>query len=289
MGKGGSKGGQIQRLLFLLCVVNQIQRRRLQAGEAHVVGIGAGLAPGQYIAGFIAGPGRPVQRQGEGHVVLRLAGACHQGHGGDGDALVDDGNAELPLDGLAGDHQFFCLTADLFIDLPAGGLGVGVGAVQQGDAHGNGADVQVLLVDHVDGGEDVIGVDHNTAPLNAVHGVEDILTLGVDDQVPLSARGLQRGDQLGKGQVGVGGVHQHDHGEVVLQDSLADVQHIDVVFGQQGAYRGDDAHLVLADDGDDGSHTIRSFRFLWHGAVSAFLYCSSSRVRLNPGRKCSMK
>ena len=46
-----------------------------------------------------------VQGQGEGHIVLRLAGPGHQGHGGDGDALVDDGDAELRLDIPAGAHQ----------------------------------------------------------------------------------------------------------------------------------------------------------------------------------------
>ena len=52
-----------------------------------------------------AGLGRPVQGGGEGDVVLGVRSAGHQGDGGDGDALVDDGDAELPLDGLAGGHQ----------------------------------------------------------------------------------------------------------------------------------------------------------------------------------------
>ncbi len=49
-------------------------------------------------------------------------------------------------------------------------------------------------------------------------------------------------------------IHQHDHGEVLLEHGLADVQDVDAVLGQQGADRGGDAHLVLADDGDDGLH-----------------------------------
>jgi hypothetical protein len=106
------------------------------------------------------GVGGPVQGGGKGHVVPRYRCARHQRDGGDGNALVDDGNAELPLNGLAGGHQLFGPAADFVVDLPAGGPGVGVAAVQQGDAHGNGADVQVLLVDHVDGVHDFRAVEH---------------------------------------------------------------------------------------------------------------------------------
>ena len=103
-----------------------------------------------------AGLGGPVQGQGEGDVVLRAAGGGHQGHGGHGDPLIDDGDAELPLDGFAGGHQLFRAAGDLLVDLGAGGLGVGVAAGEEGDPHGDGADVQVLLVDHLNGGEDVL-------------------------------------------------------------------------------------------------------------------------------------
>ena len=95
--------------------------------------------------------GRIVHGHGKGHIALTLGGAGDQRHGCDRNALVDDGDAELPLDGLAGRHQPVRLPGDLLVDLPAGGLGVGIGAVQQGDAHRNGTDIQMLLVDHMDG------------------------------------------------------------------------------------------------------------------------------------------
>ena len=98
-----------------------------------------------------AGLGRPVQGQGKGHAVLRLAGPGHQGHGSDGNALVHDGDAELPLDVLAGLDQLLRIPGDLVVDLLTGPLRVRVTAAQQGDAHGDGADVQVLLVDHLNG------------------------------------------------------------------------------------------------------------------------------------------
>ena len=109
--------------------------------------------------------GRPVQGQGKGHIVLRLAGAGHQSHGGDGNALIDDGDAELPLDVLAGLDQLFGVAGDLFINLFAGPLGVRVAAAQERDAHGDGADVQMLLVDHLDGGEDVLLIEHKLASI----------------------------------------------------------------------------------------------------------------------------
>ena len=95
-----------------------------------------------------AGLCRPIQSLGKGDVVLRLAARRHQGNGGDGDAFVHNGDAELCLDLLAGGDQPLCLAADLVIDLAAADLWVRVGAGEEGDAHGNGSDVQMLLIDH---------------------------------------------------------------------------------------------------------------------------------------------
>ena len=78
------------------------------------------------------------------------AGPGNHGDGGDGDALVDNGDAVLPGDVLAGFHQVLGVAADFVVDLLAGLVHIGVDAVQQGDAHGDGADIQVLVVNHVD-------------------------------------------------------------------------------------------------------------------------------------------
>ena len=98
-----------------------------------------------------AGLGRPIHGEGKGHKVLRVAGTGHQRHGGDGDALIDDGNAELALDVVPRLHQMLGVAGDLVIDFIAAALGILADAVQQGDAHGDGADIQMLLVDHIDG------------------------------------------------------------------------------------------------------------------------------------------
>ena len=82
-------------------------------------------------------------------------------------------------------------------------------------------------------------------------------------------RVLQQGGKDGEGELAGGDVHQHGHGEKLPQDGLADVQDIDVVLGQQGAHGGDDAHLVLADDGDNGFHRVKPHFSLGGGRPGA--------------------
>ena len=96
--------------------------------------------------------GRPVQSLSKGHIVVGVRSPRHQGDGSHRDALVDNGNAKLRLNVLSGLHQVLGGGGDLVVDLLTGHLGVGVAAVQQRDTHGDGADIQVLLVNHVNGG-----------------------------------------------------------------------------------------------------------------------------------------
>ena len=106
------------------------------------------------------GLGGPVQSGGKGRVVLRLRGGSHQGDRGDGDPLVDDGDAELRLDGLSSGHQLFGISGDLVVDRIAGRLRVAAGAGQQGDPHSDGPHIQVLLVDHLDGLHNFVLTEH---------------------------------------------------------------------------------------------------------------------------------
>ena len=48
-----------------------------------------------------------------------------------------------------------------------------------------------------------------------------------------------------------GHVYDHHHVEVAAHDGLADVEDVDVVLGQVGAYTGNDTLCVFADDGND--------------------------------------
>ena len=122
-----------------------LHQRRVAADEVHAAGLGG-----------------PVHGVGKGNVVLRVAAAGHQRHGGHGDALVDDGNTELPLNLLARPHQMLRPTADLVIDFLAAALGILADAVQQGDTHGDGADIQMALIDHVDGIKNVMYTQHGS-------------------------------------------------------------------------------------------------------------------------------
>ena len=60
---------------------------------------------------------------------------------------------------------------DLVVNLAAGYFAVGVGAVEQGDAHGDGANVELLLLDHSDGFKNI--VIHHGGCLDGVHCLED--------------------------------------------------------------------------------------------------------------------
>ena len=108
--------------------------------------------------------GCPVQGKGKRQIVPGIAGAGYQSHRRHGNALIDDGNTKLPLNILAGFYQLFCITGDFVIDLIAGLLRIGVAAAQQRNTHGNGPDIQMLLIDHFNGGEDLLLVQHSPLP-----------------------------------------------------------------------------------------------------------------------------
>ena len=57
-------------------------------------------------------------------------------------------------------YQVGSLGGDLVVDILAGLFGVRVDAVQQADAHGHRADVQVVLGEHLDGLKNITGVKH---------------------------------------------------------------------------------------------------------------------------------
>ena len=101
-----------------------------------------------------------VQGLGKIHRVCLRAGTQQHGNGGNADALVDDGDAVFGTDVLHGRYQVGRLGGDLVVDILAGLFGVRVDAVQQADAHGHRADVQVVLGEHLDGLKNITGVKH---------------------------------------------------------------------------------------------------------------------------------
>ena len=74
--------------------------------------------------------------------------------------LVDDGNAVLGFDVLAGLHKIASIAADFVVDPIAHPVDVAVGAVKQTDPHCNGAYVQILVLDHMDGFKNIFGIKH---------------------------------------------------------------------------------------------------------------------------------
>ena len=97
-----------------------------------------------------AGLRRLVHRQRKGHIVLRLAASGDERHRCHGDALVDDRDTELALDGLAGFDEVFGLMTNFIVNFLAAATRILARAVQKRNAHRDRADVQMLLVDHVD-------------------------------------------------------------------------------------------------------------------------------------------
>ena len=113
----------------------------------HALAYQGGISADKVDADVLRGP---VQGPGDGHKVLRLS-ACrgaHQSDGGHRHALVDDGHAEISGDGFSGLHQLSREPEYLRVYLLVGPLQVRVRTVQQADAHGDGADIQKIVVDH---------------------------------------------------------------------------------------------------------------------------------------------
>ena len=131
-------------------------------GRGHGLGDECGVAADQVDADFL---GCLVKRVGDlDEVLARLAGAgTDQRDRGDGDALVDDRDAVVAFDGLAGGNEVLGIGSDLAVDVVAGLVDIVRGAVEQRDAHGDGADVELLLLDHLIGLVDLHDVQHGVS------------------------------------------------------------------------------------------------------------------------------
>ena len=195
-----------------------------------------------------------VEGAGELYIVLIAGGACHQCDGGDGDALVDNRDAEFGFDTFANADEVCRAAGDLVVNLAAGYFAVGVGTVEQGDAHGDGANVELLLLDHSDGFKNI--VIHHGGCLDGVHCLEDgfCLDANLDLLFVLNTNhGFLQVDEVlllfVEGAV-------HDHGEVFAHDGLGDVEDVDLALGEGCGHGGDDAFVVDACDSEDNLHGV---------------------------------
>ena len=91
-----------------------------------------------------------VERYGNLHIVFgRMACACtYNGNRGDGDSLVYNRNAVLARYSLASCHKVFGKRCYLGSDVTAEFFEVGVAAVKQTDSHGDGSDIEILVLNH---------------------------------------------------------------------------------------------------------------------------------------------
>jgi hypothetical protein len=103
--------------------------------------------------------GRAVQRQ---RIFDRIAAGYRREHrhGRHGQPLVDDRDAVHLLDLLAHRNETLREAADLVVHLPARSVEIAVRAGEEGNAHRDRPDVQILVVDHADGFQNVGGVEH---------------------------------------------------------------------------------------------------------------------------------
>ena len=68
-----------------------------------------------------------------------------------------------------------------------------------------------------------------------MHSLKNIFSLQADGHAHLLTLGIQLLGKLCKGDLTLGGIHCHHHGEVTLHDGLADIQDIDLVVGEEMA------------------------------------------------------
>ena len=111
------------------------------------------------------GLGGAVERMGERRQVLVGARGGDLRDGRDRDALVDDRDAVLALEVARGLDEALGGRGDAVVHLGRHAREVLVGTAHEGDAHGDGADIEVLLRDHAACLSDLSGRNrHSSAP-----------------------------------------------------------------------------------------------------------------------------
>ena len=112
------------------------------------------------------GLGSAVERVRERGEVLFGAARGDLRHRGNRDALVHDGNAVFALEALGRFHQMLGGRRHVVVDLGAHAAQILIGAAHERDAHGHGANVQMLLRDHAAGfGDFCRGDSHRSSCL----------------------------------------------------------------------------------------------------------------------------
>ena len=103
------------------------------------------------------GGGRHVQGLGQFHHSLPVMSGGHVGGGGDRQALVDDADAVLSPHLVAGLHQVSGIALHFRQDLAAHHLRIRVAAVHEIEPQGDRAHIQIFLLNHFHGVDDLLG------------------------------------------------------------------------------------------------------------------------------------
>ena len=191
-----------------------------------------------------------VERTRESHVIVVVRRASHQRHRRDGDSFVDDRNAEFEFELIADRDQIFGIAADFLVDPAPRFFSVRIAAVEQRNPHGDGADIQLLLIDHLDRFKNIKGI-HGSDP---VHRVENILALHADGNTEPLAQTIQPRLEFVDADRHASKIDEHDHGEKLAHDRLVDIENIDLVSAEFRADSSDDSFFVFSDNGNNGAH-----------------------------------
>jgi hypothetical protein len=100
--------------------------------------------------------GGTIQASGQVNVGIGVRAFPDQRDGRDGNASIDDRDTIFPFERIPGADQVLRVAADLLVSALAGACKGAVQAIPQADAHGNGANVQVLHLDHLEGLENLV-------------------------------------------------------------------------------------------------------------------------------------
>ncbi len=134
-------------------------------GRGHSLGDQGGIAAQEIDADLF---GRAVKGLGQQDKVITAAAgtAADDGNGRDRDALIYNRNPVFSCDLLTGPDQVAGACSNLVIYFCAKAAEIGIHTVQEADAHGDRADVEILAVDHGIGFGYFRKIDHNAPPKN---------------------------------------------------------------------------------------------------------------------------
>ena len=102
------------------------------------------------------GGGGPIKGERQLHKSVAVKTGPDKGDGGDRDPFINDRDPIFPAHLIAGLHKTRGRCADFFFHPAAGLADIPSPAVKKIDAHGHGAHIKIFLLDHFNGGKDMV-------------------------------------------------------------------------------------------------------------------------------------